>query len=55
MKSCKKSGLHSPFKNPQRYRKWGEVLTKVVTLLNEPEVNDHFHKLIQTVMPKSDI
>lgn len=54
LKLCPKGGLHNPFKNPQRYREWGETLTRVVATLNIKEVNEHLHKTIQMVMPKSD-
>ena len=53
MLTCPKSGLHNPFKNPERYRGWGEILQRAVDLLHTPEVHEHFIKLTQTVMPKS--
>lgn len=55
LKLCPKGGLHNPFKNPKRYREWGEALSRVVEILNIKEVNDHFVKTMQMVMPKSDV
>ena len=46
MSKCKKSGMHNPFKNPERYRKWGETMTRVVEYLHQPEVHEHFASLI---------
>ena len=54
MSKCPKSGLHNPFKNPQRYREWGEVMQRLASTLQETEINDHFHRATQLVMPKSD-
>lgn len=50
-----KSGLHNPFKNPQRYQQWGEVCTKLVQLFRDKEVNNFLLKSIQNVMPKSAV
>jgi 1-pyrroline-5-carboxylate dehydrogenase len=53
LKTCPKSGMHNPQKNPQRYVELGQVCAKAAALLAEPEVSDYFTKLIQRVMPKS--
>ena len=54
LNSCTKSGLHNPFKSPERYVKYGSVSAKAACMLAEPEVEDFFVKLIQRVAPKSD-
>lgn len=53
MLKCKKSGLHNPFKNPERYRGWGEILQRAVELLHNPIVHNHFINITEKVMPKS--
>ena len=53
LKSCPKSGMHNPFKNPDRYVMLGKLCTRVAAIMAEPEVSDYFSKLIQRVMPKS--
>lgn len=45
--------MHNPFKKPERYRKWGETMTRVVECLHQPAIHEHFLSLIQTVLPKS--
>lgn len=53
LRSCPKSGLHNPLKNPDRYIYLGEVCARAAALLAEPDVQDYFTKLTQRVMPKS--
>jgi len=53
LRTCPKSGLHNPQKNPQRYVELGQVCAKAAAILAEPEVSDYFTKLIQRVMPKT--
>jgi len=53
LKSCPKSGLHNPLKNPQRYVALGQVCARAAALLATPAVEDFFTRLIQRVMPKS--
>ena len=53
LKSCPKSGMHNPLKNPDRYLTLGAVCTKAAELLRQDEVRDFFTRLIQRVMPKS--
>jgi 1-pyrroline-5-carboxylate dehydrogenase len=53
LKRVPKSGLHNPFKNPERYVQWGEVSAKAAERLAQPEVAHHFALCIQRVMPKS--
>jgi 1-pyrroline-5-carboxylate dehydrogenase len=53
LRSCPKSGMHNPLKNPDRYVALGQVCAKAAALLAEKEVNDYFTKLIMRVMPKS--
>lgn len=54
LRSCPKSGLHNPFKNVKRYRMLGEVSFKAAVALDNPDIANHFARLIQLVMPKSD-
>lgn len=54
MKECPRSGLHNPFKNVERYLKYGQICRKLAEALNEEEIFNHFVKLIQRVFPKSD-
>ena len=53
LKSCPKSGLHNPLKNPDRYVHLGQVCARAAALLAESDVEDYFTKLTQRVMPKS--
>lgn len=53
LRSCPKSGLHNPQRNPQRYVDLGKVCAKAAALLATTEVEDYFTRLIQRVMPKS--
>ncbi len=53
LEKCPKSGLHNPFKNPERYLLYGSVMRKAAELLHKPEVFRFFSRLIQRVMPKS--
>ncbi|MBU6415005.1 aldehyde dehydrogenase family protein [Patescibacteria group bacterium] len=54
LRSCPKSGLHNPFKNVERYRMLGEVSFRATTVLDNPDTANHFARLIQSVMPKSN-
>lgn len=51
--SCPRSGLHNPIRNVDRYLLYGQVCRKIADSLHDPEVMDHFVKLIQKVFPKS--
>lgn len=53
LKTCPKSGMHNPQKNPQRYVELGQVCARAAALLADPDVCDYFTKLIQRVMPKT--
>lgn len=53
LRSCPKSGLHNPQKNPQRYVMLGRVCANLAAIMADPGVTDFFSKLIQRVMPKS--
>ncbi len=48
-----KSGLFNPLKRPEEYLKYGELNLKIAAQLKQHE--DFFAKLIQRVMPKSDL
>jgi len=53
MRSCPRSGLHNPFKQPQRYNMLGEVCAKAAEEMRKPEVEYYFTRLIQRLTPKS--
>ena len=53
LQACPKTGLHNPFKNPERYVQLGDVCARAAALLADPGTSDYFTKLIQRVMPKS--
>ena len=53
LRSCPKSGLHNPLKNPDRYVTLGAICAKAAELLRQDQVRDYFTRLIQRVMPKS--
>ncbi|CAK9065759.1 Delta-1-pyrroline-5-carboxylate dehydrogenase 12A1 [Durusdinium trenchii] len=53
MASVPRSGLHNPFKNPDRYVMLGEVCGAAAREMFKPEVSDYFCRLIQRVAPKS--
>ena len=50
---CPKTGLHNPWKQPQRYLMLGDVCARAAARLAEPAVEEYFVKLLQRVMPKS--
>ena len=47
LKSCPKSGMHNPLKEPDRYIALGAVCAKAAELLRKDEVRDFFTRLIQ--------
>lgn len=53
LSKCPKSGLHNPFRSPERYLMLGDVSTKVAHMLSQPEVSNFFTRLVQRVSPKS--
>ena len=53
LKSCPKSGVHNPLKNPERYLLYGDVCKKAANLLDQPPISEFFVKLMQRVVPKS--
>eukprot|EP00735_Rhodelphis_limneticus_P003084 TRINITY_DN1431_c0_g1::TRINITY_DN1431_c0_g1_i1::g.27105::m.27105 TRINITY_DN1431_c0_g1::TRINITY_DN1431_c0_g1_i1::g.27105 ORF type:complete len:564 (+),score=141.07,sp/Q40255/ALDH_LINUS/66.15/0.0,Aldedh/PF00171.17/1.4e-42 TRINITY_DN1431_c0_g1_i1:42-1694(+) len=53
VKRVPKSGLHNPYKNPERYLMLGSVSAKAAELLRKDEVSDFFARLIQRTSPKS--
>jgi len=50
-RSCPKSGMHNPLKNPERYLMYGEVMHKAAIELSSNL--DFYARLISRVMPKS--
>ena len=48
-----KSGLHNPFKRPERYLLYGQVTRRAAEALHRPEGEAFFVRLIQRVAPKS--
>ena len=53
LRSCPKSGVHNPLKNPDRYVHLGGVCSRAAALLADPDIEAYFTKLTQRVMPKS--
>ncbi|MGY8795461.1 MAG: hypothetical protein ACKVJN_10125, partial [Woeseiales bacterium] len=53
LKSCPKSGVHNPLKNPDRYIYLGGVCARAAAMLADPDIEAYFTKLTQRVMPKS--
>ncbi|KAF5180948.1 1-pyrroline-5-carboxylate dehydrogenase protein, partial [Thalictrum thalictroides] len=53
LSKCSKSGLHNPFRSPERYLLYGDISTKAAHMLSQPEVSNFFTRLIQRVSPKS--
>lgn len=53
LRSCPKSGLHNPLKNPHRYVEYGEISRKAGNALSQPDVADFFARSIQVCVPKS--
>ncbi len=53
LKSCPKSGVHNPLKNPDRYVYLGGVCARAAAMLANPDIEAYFTKLTQRVMPKS--
>lgn len=51
--SVPKTGLHSPWKNPERYRMMGDISSKAGKLLRDPAIRSWFVKMMQRVVPKS--
>eukprot|EP00947_MAST-08B_sp_MAST-8B-sp1_P004075 g4075.t1 len=54
MRTCPRTGLHNPLKNPERYPMLGEVSCKAARALSDPEVARYFMRLIQRVAPKHE-
>lgn len=48
-----KSGLHNPYKNPDRYQLYGDINFKISEGLRDPEILEFFSHLTHRVMPKS--
>ncbi len=53
LQSVPKTGLHNPWKNPERYVELGHVSNKAGQCLRDPEIANFFARLIQRVCPKS--
>eukprot|EP01017_Pseudomicrothorax_dubius_P031129 TRINITY_DN3946_c0_g1_i4.p1 TRINITY_DN3946_c0_g1~~TRINITY_DN3946_c0_g1_i4.p1 ORF type:complete len:479 (+),score=94.48 TRINITY_DN3946_c0_g1_i4:272-1708(+) len=53
LRKCGKTGLHNPYKNPERYTQYGAVLHRAASMMEEKNTNEFFIKLIQRTMPKS--
>lgn len=52
-KTCPKTGMHNPLKNPERYVMYGEIFHQAGHEMSRPEVMDFFALLVARVMPKS--
>jgi 1-pyrroline-5-carboxylate dehydrogenase len=48
-------GLHNPIRNVQRYVMYGDIFFKIAAELRKKEVEQFFVRLVQRVMPKSDV
>lgn len=53
LKSTPRYGLHNPLYNKERYLMLGEVSRKCAEVLHDPEVFEHFVRLVQRCVPKS--
>jgi 1-pyrroline-5-carboxylate dehydrogenase len=53
LKECPKSGLHNPYKSPERYMQYGAACAKAAAAMRDPHVERFFARLIQRVAPKS--
>jgi len=53
MKSCPRSGLHNPLKNPERYNVIGAACARAAEEMRKPDVQYFFARLIQRLTPKS--
>jgi 1-pyrroline-5-carboxylate dehydrogenase len=55
LRRCPKTGLHNPWKHPERYLMLGEVCAKAAARLAEKDVEEYFVRLLQRVIPKSRV
>lgn len=53
LQNVPRSGVHNPFKNPERYNMLGDVSAAAARELRKPEVTAYFTALIQRVVGKS--
>jgi 1-pyrroline-5-carboxylate dehydrogenase len=53
LRAVPKSGLHNPFKNPERYREYGRFTARLSEEFRKPEVSKFLTRLTQRVVPKS--
>jgi len=53
LRSCPRSGLHNPLKNPERYNMLGAVCAQAAEEMRKPNVQHFFARLIQRLTPKS--
>jgi 1-pyrroline-5-carboxylate dehydrogenase len=53
LNKCPKSGLHNPFKLPERYLLYGDVSMRVAEAMKDPNIELFFTDLIMRVAPKS--
>jgi len=53
MRSCPRTGLHNPLKNPERYNMLGAACAEGAAEMRKPEVQHFFARLIQRLTPKS--
>lgn len=47
LRSCPRSGLHNPLKNPQRYAMYGDISFRLAEAMRKKEVEDFFVDLMQ--------
>lgn len=53
LKSCPKTGLHNPFRSPERYAMLARVTERAARALRTPEISNYFSRLVQRTSPKS--
>jgi len=47
LRSCPRSGLHNPLKNPQRYAMYGDISFRLAEAMRKKEVENFFVDLMQ--------
>jgi len=53
LRKVPKSGLHNPWKHPERYVQLGEISRKAGAALSDPEIAEFFTQCIMKCVPKS--
>ncbi|GAX24416.1 1-pyrroline-5-carboxylate dehydrogenase [Fistulifera solaris] len=53
LRKVPKSGLHNPFKKPERYLQYGDISRKAGHALMDPDIAEYFARTIMSCVPKS--